>query len=598
MQNKIVKNAKLFITVAIIIAFVWFLVVSPMITFHSNEKKLEEAARRYYELNSRELPTGERIKTLTLNTLYHKSFLKDNLNIPYSNKTCSITNSWVKVKKVNNEYKYYTYLECGILSSSIDHQGPNITLNGENSVTVGIGEKYQDAGVKSVVDNVDGKMKIEDVTVKGTVDTSKIGTYEIKYIAFDSLNNKTEVIREIKVVKKIYSTVKKDLNNTSNYTGDPSNNYIRLSNMLFRVYGVDKDKNVIIVSDEDIANVNYSKLDSWLDYYYNNLNDTTKKMIVKKKYCNMKVNETALDTTECRGYTKERLVFIPSIIEVNKAKTDSINFMRPNTISWVANMKNDSTAYVTRNMFFYEEEGKTYLSYNIKDNYGVRPMMTIKGSTLITGGTGSKEDPYVFGDVKRASGGSRVNERFTGEYVSLDGEIYRIINVDKDGTTRVISNFTVGSIFDYIGTTANPGSDKIEYNPKNKLSAAYYINNRVGEYINTSYFTKHKIQVPIYKNKIIYGEEVETKEYEVMLSAPNMYEMFSAKPQNSDTRSYWLVNSSKGKRIAGALYDIGVPMNEEIDNYMKLSVRVVGYLKSNSIISSGDGTLESPYIVR
>lgn len=597
MQKKMVKNVKLIVTIAIICVFLWFIVVSPMLTFHANEKKLEDAAKRYFELNSRELPTGTRIKTLTLEKLYSKSFLKDDLFIPYTKTNCSLSNSWVKVRKENNEYKYYTYLECGILSSTIDHKGPEITLSGDYEMTVGVGEKFADPGIKNVVDNVDGKLKTDDVEVKGKVDTSKIGTYEIKYIAFDSLSNRTEVTRTVKVVRKVYSTVKNDLKDNKNYVGLPENNYVMLSNILFRIYGIDDNKNIILVSDEDIGNVNYSKLDKWLDYFYDNLNKNTKKMIVKKKYCNMTLSDTTLDTTQCSGYTKEINVYIPSVIEVNKAAGEG-NFMRPRTISWVSNKKSGKEAYVTRNMFMGDAAGKTYLSYSVNDIYGVRPMITIKGGSLITGGKGTKSDPYVFGDVKKAKGGTKVNDRYTGEYVSLDGEVYRIVKTETDGTTKVVSNFTVGSFDSHVETTNEGASDKINYNPKNKASAAYYINNRVNKYINTEYFIRHKIKVPIYKNKMIYGEEKETKEYEVILSAPDMFEMFSAQPQNENTRSYWLVNSSNGNRIGGGIYDIGVPVNERVPKYLKLGVRVVGYLKADTVITSGEGTIESPYIVK
>ena len=193
MNKEALKKIKLVITIALVLAFVWFLIISPMITFHNNEGRLEEAAKRYFELNSNELPSGENIKTISLKTLYHKAFIKNDLYIPYTSKTCSIENSWVKVKRVNGEYKYYTYLECGVLSSTIDHKGPVITLNGDKKVTVGKGEEYKDAGVKSVVDNVDGKLNVKNVTITGEVDTSKIGTYEIKYTTFDSLKNKTVV---------------------------------------------------------------------------------------------------------------------------------------------------------------------------------------------------------------------------------------------------------------------------------------------------------------------------------------------------------------------------------------------------------------------
>lgn len=364
--------------------------------------------------------------------------------------------------------------------------------------------------------------------------------------------------------------------------------------MLFRIYGIDNNNDIIIVSDEDISNVNYSKLDKWLDYYYKNLNDNAKKMIVKKKYCNMAVSDTSTDTTQCGSYTDEKNVYIPSVVEVNKAQSGNANFMRPNTISWVANSKSGTKeAYVTRNQFYYEEAGKTFLSYDKDENYGVRPMMTIKGSSLVAGGVGTIDDPYTFADVKKAKGGTLVNERYVGEYVSIDGQKYRIVSTEDDGTTKVIGDFTIADL-----TTASSGDDEIVYNPKKKNSVAYYINNSVTKYVDIDYFVNHTIKVPIYKNKIIYGEEKSTKEYKVVLSAPNMYEMFSAQPQNVDSSSYWMLNQSNAKRITAAMWDAGVPVNEEIENEMRLGIRIVGYLKKDTVISSGKGTSNSPYILR
>ena len=593
MNKEVLKKIKLVITAVLVLVFVWFLIISPMITFHSNEGKLEEAAKRYFELNSNELPSGDNVKTVTLKTLYHKSFIKSDLYIPYTSKTCSIENSWVKVKRVNGEYKYYTYLECGVLSSTIDHNGPVITLNGDKSISIGKGEKYKEAGVKSVVDNTDGKLSVKDVTIKGEVDTSKIGTYEITYTAYDSLNNKTVVTREVEVVQKLNSTIKSSLKDSKNFTGEPLNNYLRVSNMLFRIYGLDTNNNVIIVSNGDISNVNYSKLDKWLDYYYDNLNDFTKNIIVKAKYCNMNLTDTTLDTTKCSGYTKERNIYIPSVIEVNKAEGEG-NFMRPNTMSWVANKKNSKNAYLTRSYFFGDESEKTYLSYDVDDNYGVRPMMTIKGDTLIIDGDGTINNPYVFGDTKKAKGGSLLSERFTGEYISIDGYDYRIIKANNDGTVKVISEFTLEDVV----VRAADATGMITYDPTVKSSVAYYINNRASEYVNTKYFVKHEISVPIYKNKIIYGKEIKTKKYEVMLSAPDMYEMFGAQPQSVSARSYWMKNTSQTKDVGAAMFPLGVPINGKIEANTELGIRIVAYMKKGTTVSSGEGTENNPYIIK
>lgn len=593
MNKEMLKKIKLVITIVLILVFVWFLIVSPMITFHKNESRLEEAAKRYFELNSNELPSGENIKTLSLKTLYHKAFIKNDLYIPYTSKTCSIENSWVKVKRVNGEYKYYTYLECGVLSSTVDHKGPVITLNGDTSISVGKGETYKELGVKSVVDNTDGKLDTKKVTISGEVDTTKIGTYEIKYTALDSFNNKAVVTRKVEVVQKLNSTVKKTLMNTEIFIDDPANNYIRLSNMLFRIYGLNPSGDVIIVSDEDVANVSYSKLDKWLDYYYNNLNDFTKNAIVKAKYCNMTLTDTTLDTTKCSSYTKERNVYIPSVIEINKVQAEG-NFMKPKTMSWVANKKDNKNAYLTRTYFYATENDKNYLAYSVDDNYGVRPMMTIKGDTLITDGDGTKNNPYVFNDTKKAKGGSLLNERFTGEYISIDGSIYRIIKTLNDGTTKVISNFAN----DEIETNGDDAVGTISYDPTKSYSAAYFINNRASEYINTKYFVKHEIEVPIYKNKILYGNETTTKKYKVVLSAPNMFEMFSAQPQNDATGSYWMINTSQTKYVGAAMFRAGSPINEEMAPNMKFGVRVVAFVKKGTTVSSGNGTVNNPYIIK
>ena len=115
-KKKIAFNIKFIISLIIVGLFVWYLIISPMMKFHDNEKQMINAAKRYFEINSNELPTGKRIKTLSLSTLYSKSYMKDDLYVPYSNKVCNQTNSWVKVKKnATGEYDYLVYLDCGIL---------------------------------------------------------------------------------------------------------------------------------------------------------------------------------------------------------------------------------------------------------------------------------------------------------------------------------------------------------------------------------------------------------------------------------------------------------------------------------------------------
>ena len=80
-------------------------------TGETAQRVQKRPAKRYYDLNQSALPTGSRIATIDMQTLYNKAYLKEDLYVPFTNEPCSIKESWVKVKKENGEYKYYTYLK-------------------------------------------------------------------------------------------------------------------------------------------------------------------------------------------------------------------------------------------------------------------------------------------------------------------------------------------------------------------------------------------------------------------------------------------------------------------------------------------------------
>ena len=599
-KKKIAFNIKFIISLIIFGLFVWYLVISPMMKFHDNEKQMINAAKRYFEINSNELPTGKRIKTLSLNTLYSKSYLENDFYVPYTSNVCDQTDSWVKVRKNNSgEYEYLVYLDCGVLQSSIDHTGPEIKLNGSEDVTIGLGSKYKEEGIKSVVDNTDGKLDVKDVVIRGNVDTSKVGTYEVEYIAFDSLKNRTSVTRKVNVINNLNSVVKKALKGAKNFTGNPTNNYVLLSNMLYRVYGLDSNNNIILVAAEDVSNVNYTKLNEWLNkYYYNHLNDFTKKLIVKSKYCNMKISDTTTDTTECSGYTDKVNIFVPSVVDVNKAAAGSENFMKTYTMSWVGNSGDDGKAYITRSFFSAENEGKSFIAYDTTYNFGVRPMFTIKGNISAVSGDGSITDPYTFGDSTPIKGGEELNNASTGEYVNISGDLYRVIDVEN-GYTKVVAEDSITRSSELVLAVPTIAVTELTYNPKVKGSVAYIINNESGQYIDTSYFVNHNLKVPIYKKDIIYGEEVKTEKYKAKVFAPNMYEMFSAQVNayGHVSHGYWYLNTSKTSFYISAVTDIGVPLNKET-RYLSFGIRPCAYIKDNVIVTSGLGTRNNPYIIK
>ena len=596
-DKNFIKYLKISVVVIVIALFLWFLVIHPLITFRGYEKDIEAAAKRYYEINAGELPTGTRVKTLSIQKLFDQSYLKEDFYVPFSKKPCSITDSWVKVRQEDGEYKYYTYLKCGIISSNVDHKGPEITLNGDDEVTINLGSKYDEEGVKSVVDNVDGKMDIEDVEIDSSdVNTNKAGTYKVTYTATDSLNNTNEVVRTVKVVERLKNTVNKATNKTGVYTGSNPNNYIYFSGMLFRIVDIDGD-NVRIVAEQDVSNVNYTAIDEWLEYYYDHIADESKKFVVKNKYCDMKTNDNDISNIDkCNSYTKEKEVSILSASDINQATTEMENWLRPDSISWVRNEKDSKNAYTVRNRFYNTDA--RYMSFDQNYNFGIRPVLTIKGSTLIEDGDGTKENPYSIGDMEKAKAGDKLNTRHSGEFVSYSGMLWRIIDIDSDNTTKVIANTTVYNGGERVLTSYDTDSKAKIYNPKERGNVGYFISNEAVQYFDTDYFVSKEIEVPIYKNMIRYGKESTTKKYKVKISAPNMYEMFSAFDYNSVTmKSYWLINSSKAQYTKALISDIGVVMYGALYDNVEYGVRPVGYLNKDCSIVSGTGTYEDPYII-
>lgn len=597
-DKKFIKYLKIAVVVIVIALFLWFLVIHPFFTFHSYEKDIEQAAERYYEINERELPTGTRVKTLSVQDLFNQAYLKEDFYVPYSKKPCSIKDSWVKVRQEDDKYKYYVYLQCGIMSSNVDHKGPEITLNGEDYITINLGSKYKEAGVKSVIDNTDGRIDVKDVEIDfSDVNTKKAGTYKVTYSATDSLNNTSEVTRTVRVVERLKNTVKKSTNATGVYTGSNPNNYIYFSGMLFRIVDIDGE-NVRIVAEQDVSNVNYTAIDEWLEYYYEHIADDSKKFIVKNKYCDMNTTDNEISGIEkCNSYTKEKVVSILSAADINQATVDGqSNWLHPSTISWVRNEKDNKNAYAVRNVFYNTDAN--YMSFDQNYNFGVRPVLTVKGSTLIEAGDGTKENPYSIGDIESAKAGDKLNTRHSGEFISYSGMLWRIIDVDSDDTTKVIANTTVYNGGERVLTYYDTDSKAKVYNPKERGNVGYFISNEAVQYFNTDYFVSKEIEVPIYNNMIRYGKESTTKKYKVKISAPNMYEMFSAFDYNSITmKSYWLLNSSKAQYTKALISDIGVVMYGPLYDNAEYGVRPVGYLNKDCSIVSGNGTYEKPYVI-
>lgn len=588
------KKKKKIIVVFVVIAvllLIWFLVIYPLIDFNKKEDLVLDASKDYFEKNNVFLPEEGEMSTVTLRTLYEQKYV-DSMKTTYDKDFCSYDKSWVKVKRKNGKYDYYVYLDCGKMKSDTDHEGPVIKLNGKDEIEIEKGSKYNDEGIKSVIDNTDGKMDVKDVDVSGKVDTDKIGTYTIQYKISDSFENESVVTRKIKVIQTLNKVVEDSTDKDKIYKGNDVQNYIMFSNMLFRIVGLNSDGSVKIVASDNIGTVNYDDVDKWLnDYFYDHLTDKSTKYIVKGSFCKSAVSDKNVETVKsCKGNKKENVGLL-SISDYNNSVIDGNSYLYPNNIAWTSNNQNDNKAWAVRT-FFSGNGGSKYMSFDDKYNFAVYPVINLKKGIKLIDGDGSLGDPYIFINESKAHAGDNINTRQSGEYVSYGNVKYRIIDVDKDGYTKVVSDAVVMT-----NSVGYENKDKAKiYNPEKKGNVGYYIENDLSKLIKTDVFTKHEVSVPIYKTVSTYSGKKTTKKYKVKLSAPNMYELFSGTNGNNGY-SYWLINSSEEELRKYLVSNIDVIYYNKIPNSEKAGIRVVGYLDKDVTVLSGKGTKNNPYVL-
>ena len=591
------KKIKIVVIVVIIVLILWFMVISPILKFKKNERTLENAAKRYYEINTGQLPTGKKIKTVQLQTLYDKNFISDDLRSSYTKKVCDIRNSWVKVKKENNDYKYYTYLKCGIFSSKVDHEGPVIKLKGDDLITINKGEKFKDPGIDSVSDNTDGKIDIKDVVIDSKkLNVNKIGTYEITYKVKDSFNNETVKIRTVKVTETLNHIVKKDTKGKNVYQGVQYNNYVKVDGILFRIVGINNDGSVKLVSSENLASVNYDGVESWLnDYFYEKLSDSAKKLIVKQKFCNEEVSNPD-NYKKCNKYSKKQYVGLLSVADINNSKDENGNYNANSSIaSWTSNSVSDKKSWLMAYYNMAEGGYKQYKDMNNTEIYGIAPVINIAKDSVILKGNGSIDTPYVFSKNNiKIKKGDKVSSLPTGTYIKYSGYVWRVVNSEDDGTTKVV--------LQGILTSSNYGEfyisydEKINYyNPKSKQNIGYKIINDGTKYIKMNYFVNKQITVNNYKNNVEYEKSDNSKKYTVKLSEVSLFDLYSANTSNAG--SFWYQEISKNKKqVYLNSMSVGV-VKSDFDYDEKYGSKVVGYLHKDTVIKTGEGNSLSPYTI-
>ena len=109
---------------------------------------------------------------------------------------------------------------------------------------------------------------------------------------------------------------------------------------------------------------------------------------------------------------------------------------------------------------------------------GIRPSINLKPEIKIVSGNGTEDNPYrLMGDNDKDLNGVKLNTRYSGEYISFgtgENNLYRIVSHETEGLTKI--------------TSAEPLKENGKFKTMAFGDGVYYSNtNEVGSFLNGEY---------------------------------------------------------------------------------------------------------------
>lgn len=273
---------------------------------------------------------------------------------------------------------------------------------------------------------------------------------------------------------------------------------------------------------------------------------------------------------------------------------DNSSFLDLRAIVWYSNFDKNNNPWTLTNLYAYPLKAE---AMNQEYLFNVRPALTLKSNTKVLSGNGSINDPYILIENEVARRNTLVNKRQIGEYIRYSGYTYRISNINKNGTTEIIMTDVIKNNDIEINIGYNNGNSKKIYNSKQDGNIGYQIVNELTKYISTKLFTKTKVKVPIYEDRVTYKGKKEIKEYNDIITIPSVFEVFTAKGELSSNGGYWYIDSSKADNRKTVMNAIGTVNYTPVTDEREAGVKVKATLKKDVMITGGSGTLENPYTI-
>ena len=405
-------------------------------------------------------------------------------------------------------------------------------------------------------------------------------------------------------------------------------NYVWYSGKLWRITAIYPDGTMKMITDDAITTIVYGEN---VNFY---IDDSNKSWIYQW------LNEDFLSTL----YNYENIIVTNAIWNATNSNEAGVSTKLPettmvtapvgllNSYEYYKSYQNVSNSNGYLNIGYYWWLLNPYSSsaiwsvYILGDGYeftnnahGVRPVITMQSGTMISGGSGTSNNPYaILGDKESITPNTTLlNTRTSGEYVNFDDELYRIVEID-DNTTKLNK---VDFIRDENGKVIEKiFQENLTYgNGTSNEYWDYYLNNAWYSEINELYKSmlvkkifylgnvnresgnnyKTSICVSINNNVTIAECEKTTSTWTGYVGLPRYGEMFASQQHQNNSfpsSNMWLITPYYSLSIVWYIANIGYGTgSDRLPATDTISVRPSITLNSNVKIAGGTGLKNDPF---
>ena len=406
--------------------------------------------------------------------------------------------------------------------------------------------------------------------------------------------------------------------------GNPNNNYIWYSGILWRIMGINADGTIRMITEDNVTAIpwgtsntaqnwddSYAK--DWLNnYFYPRLKGNN--IIKEETWCSETTTDEDSTRTTCSNNlsTETAKVGLITIDEYNLAGGIS-SYLNIGQTQWTMTPRSSSGAW---------DVGENGSAYRNSVSYpdGLRAVINVNSNVTITGGNGtlgatwsSQAGPYILNEDKNVEVTGKLNEKSTsGEYVLFAGKKYRVVDKDSTGNTKLILD---GYYEETSGKRYN-----MSYGSNNTFSTTTGIGQKLnGDVLNwltnnsetekaklVSNYTWYQNNFGFgYDYKISLNEENSTRSIQATVGLIRVGEMLSSQSSSiltngyQDTSSYnnanwyWTMTPYTSSSYAWRVGGNGNSFDYSVS--YTIGLRAVIVVNSDVTITGGNGTWSNPY---